>query len=214
MPTMAQSRTEEPDRPTRSGFGAFATPALGLGALAALVAAIALVWSTMTTASARFVGSTTNDSSLLEAAVVDLVVEPDASGAATTLLVDADGLYPGLEVERCVRLTYRGTLDDAVVRLFGSSGAGSGLERYLDTSIELGAGDDPDCADFQPARAAFSDTLDRLWGQHGSFANGLEIMASAADGDSVTLRFAVEVVPDNAAQDLTTRFGITLEARP
>ena len=60
----------------------------------------------------------------------------------------------------------------------------------------------------------FGGTLLELWNRHDSFSSGLPVIAAAGDGDSVWLRISIEVVDDNDAQDLTTAFWLTLEARP
>ncbi len=178
-----------------------------------LLAMAILAWSTMTTASAGFVGSTSTENSLFRAATVDLEVGAGA-GSSTSLRLDADGLYPGLVVERCLLVSYRGTLSAGDVRLHGVREDGSGLEPYLRTQVELGSGRSADCADFRAATTVFTGTLDELWQRHGTFADGLVLMPAAADGDSLVVRFRAEVESDDRAQGLTTRFSFVFEARP
>ncbi len=198
-------------RSTRLG-----STALGLGLMVVVLAAAVLVWSGMTTASGRIAGTTSNDSSLFQAGSIDIFLGdgPDQGEAATAMRVEVDGVYPGLVVERCIPVTYHGTIEDADVRWYGESGGGSGLEEFLGSSIEIGVGNDHQCADFSPVRTVFEGTLAELWRQHGDFESGLDIISSASDNASVTVRFAAEVVSDGPAQGRTTDFWMIVEARP
>lgn len=188
------------------------TVALALGCIVVLIAA-AFVWSGITTASGRISASTSNDSSLLTAASVDLVVDGGDVGTASRLAIDAAGLYPGLRVERCFAVTFWGNADAVPVRLSGQPGGGTGLEEFVDTRVELGTGSDVDCGDFRSTERLFDDTLLTLWNLHGSYADGLGLMSNASDGESRWVRVSVEVIDDNRAQDLTTAFWLTIEAR-
>ena len=188
--------------------------ALAIGCLAVLGAAVVFVWSGLTTASARIAATTSNDSSLILAASVDLVVSNGDGASSAGLLIDADGLYPGLLIERCVEVTYWGDLPDVPVRMFGTPSGGTGLETYVLTTVERGSASSSECADFVATDALFDGTLLELWGQHGSFEQGLRLIDRADNGTQTWVRIAVEVADDNRAQSLTTAFWLTLEARP
>ncbi len=208
MPNEIAASPDLPDRTMRLGAGALAVLSAVL-----LVAVAFLVWSSMTTASARFAASTTNESSLFEAASVDVVVG-GPGGDSSVLRIDGDGLYPGLVVERCLPVAYRGTLTGASVRLIGRQDGGTGLGRYITTEIDRGSGSLSNCEDFTADRAIYRGTLEHLWQDHGRFATGLELLSSAEDGDSVVMRVRLEVVSDNDAQGLTTAFSLVIEGRP
>lgn len=208
MPNEIAASPELPDRTSRSGVGALAVLSSVL-----LVAVALLVWSSITTASARFAASTTNESSLFEAASIDVVVG-GPEGGSSALRIDGDGLYPGLVIERCLPVGYRGTLDGASVRLIGRDDGGTGLARYVTTEIDRGSGSLSSCEDFTADRTIFRGSLEQLWQDHGRFATGLELMSSAVDGDSVVMRVRLEVVSDNDAQGLTTAFSLVVEGRP
>ncbi len=197
------------ERETRAG-----SAALGLGLVVVVVAGAVLLWSGLTTASGRIAGTTTNETSLFQAGSIDISLDGGADGAETALRLDADGLYPGLVAERCIPVTYRGTFDDADVRLFGEAGAGSGLDEFLDTTVQVGVGSDNECADFEPGSTIFEGPLAELWRRHGDFGSGLDLLASASDGASVTVRVATQVESDDAAQGKTTEFWMIIEARP
>ena len=194
---------------TRLGF-----VALALASLLVLGAAVVFVCSGVTTASARIAATTSNDSSLLTAATVDLVVDGGAEVASTGLLIDAAGLYPGIVVERCFEVTYWGSADVVPIRMFGQLGNGSGLESFINTTVEIGTGTQTSCGDFVPSSQLFDDTLADLWTRHASFDSGLTVIDAAQSGAGTWMRVTIEVIDDNDAQDLTTTFWLTLEARP
>ncbi len=188
--------------------------ALGLASFAVIVAGALFVWSGVTTASGRIAATTRNDSSLLTAAEIDLVVDGGSEVASSGLLIDAAGLYPGLQLQRCFEVTYLGTAEGVPVRLFGQAGEGSGLEAFIDTTVDLGTGSQNDCEDFVAANEVFGGTLESLWQQHNSFETALPLMPAAQDGESSWVRVSVEVMDDNEAQNLTTAFWLVIEVRP
>lgn len=179
-----------------------------------LIAAGALAYQGIATASAGFSGSTANENSLFEAATIDLVLLDDAPGTEQRFVIDAAGLRPGLIVERCLPLTYRGSLDEVTVRLHGNIRGGTGLEEHLLTVIETGSGTSVDCVDHTPSGTVFEGRLSTLWSNHGSFEDGMNVLSPASDGDGTTLRIAIEVDSDNRAQGLDTAFVMVVEARP
>jgi hypothetical protein len=96
----------------------------------------------------------------------------------------------------------------------GRIDGGSGLEQYLDATVELGTGSDPDCIDFVAAEPSFTGTLSELAADHDEFATGLEVLSDAVDGTTVTVRVRVELRSDDRAQGRTTEFWFDLEVRP
>lgn len=201
--------TERPSRHPRIGFRALAAATIFV-----VSAAGALVWSTIETASAGFSGTTSNDGSLFEAAAIDLVLGPTSGATTAGLLIESDGVYPGLLVERCILVTYHGGLDSVDVRLSGAVEDGTGLETYLHTEIEIGSGASPTCDDFVHASTAYSGVLREFGREHGTFEEGLDLMTGAVDGDFVSMRLAFEVADDDRAQGLTSRFWFTVGAKP
>ncbi len=206
--TQTPASSEDPNRAPRFGF-----VALVAGCCAVVLAIMVLVWSSVTTASARFSGSTSNDSSLFAAASVDVVVGTPGVGA-TELRIDADGLYPGRVIERCLPVTFTGSIDGVAVRLMGRAQGGTGLDNYIQTEVQIGTGADNECGDFVSGQTTFQGTLSDLWNRHGDFPTGLDIMASANDGDIATVRIQVEVESNDDALGLTRAFWVLLEARP
>jgi hypothetical protein len=179
-------------------------------AVLVLAAAGIVGFAAFDSASARISGSTDNASNVFEAARIDLQVD-----APEGLLFNADGLYPGLVVERCIQVALIGSADDIDIRLMSSrEGAAAGLEQFVETTITLGEGSDPDCTDHVATHTIFDGRLDTIWEQHGDFAAGLAIAAGVADGFETTMRVTATLVDDDAAQGLTTDFWLTFEARP
>lgn len=196
----------------------FVVLALAVGCFVVLGAGLVLLWSGATTASARFSASTENESSFVNAAFVDLIVDGESDVAQSSLQFDASNMYPGLVIERCIEVTYRGDPTGAEIRLFGVpepiGGALGELDQYVMTTVERGAGGGSDCTGFSPINRLFEGTLRQLWTTHGAFTEGLPISDSADDLWTARVRIALEVADDNRAQGLGFSFWLTLEARP
>lgn len=216
---MADRPRPEPSEPRPDRRARLGPVASGLGAAATLAALGLLGWSAVTTASARIAGSTGSGGSLLQAASVALERDDAGGGGlASELLVDADALYPGVVVERCLPVRYSGSLDDVPLVLSARISGGTGLERYLDTAVTVGTGADTTCADFTPATGpgtgtAWAGTLASLASSHPRYERGLRL-APLADGQAVTVRFRFEVLSDDGAQGRSTAVRLRFEVRP
>ena len=198
----------------RVALVAIALAVLSIGAVVAV--------SSIDTAIARFSASTTNEGSWFEAGAIEISTvsnergvpgSPEAEAERAALAIDASGLAPGRVVQRCILTTYRGSIDDARILAYGRNDGGSGLERFLETVVEVGSGADPECGDFRPDREIFTGTLAELHRAHESWATGLAIASAVSSGDAVTMRIAIEVRSDDRAQGLDTQFWLVLEAR-
>lgn len=172
-----------------------------------------VVGSAVSTSSARIAATTSSDG-LLGAATIALA-QPDS---AVELLLDADGLFPGVAVEGCVVVEYTGTVP-VTLRLHGSRSESSNLDEYVD--IELRRLDTDTCptsvSDAAPATAGtevFSGRLSRLWQLHGSYSRGVDLVPTMESGDRIAVAATASVVDDNRAQGRTTDFTLTIEARP
>ncbi|NND76136.1 MAG: hypothetical protein HKN44_14120 [Ilumatobacter sp.] len=182
-----------------------------VAAAAVLGAAIVFVLNAAATTSAR-VAATTSSEGLLTTATINL----SQPGSAVDLLLDGDGLYPGVPVDGCVVIEYAGTIP-VTVRLHGTSSAGSGLDPYVDFRLtELDANSCPDAAAEQPGTRAelYAGRLDVFWSQHGSFASGVEVDRPLVSGDRIAVSAEAIVTDDNRAQGQSTDFTLTIEARP
>ncbi|MFK8023891.1 MAG: hypothetical protein AB8G26_08005 [Ilumatobacter sp.] len=193
-----------------------------VGALALVVgvAVAAVVGSVVDTAESRFSGSTDNRGSLFEAGEVrlELANDPaDRSLERSELSISASNLLPGQTIQRCVNVGYRGNVGDIDLRLYGRADGGTGLERFLESVIEVGTGDDPGCADFSapssdPVR--WVGSLSELDIGVGSYANGIRVLESGAEMVEATVRIGVTLADDDRAQGLSTAFWLVFEVRP
>ena len=135
--------------------------------------------------------------------------------AGTAMYTDQDGLIPGVPEERCIRVTFDGSVDPQPVLLYSAGVAGE-LAPYLDITVEMGtadAGAFGDCLGFASTTSLFSGTLADFQATHGGYDAGLVTWDPAAAGESRAFRFTVAVRDDPAAEGLTSIFGLTWEAR-
>jgi len=122
------------------------------------------------------------------------------------------GQKPGATSERCIRVTYAGSLG-AEVRLHTDSAIGA-LGPYLNLTITPGSQSSsafPSCTGFSPGAegALFDGTLAGFGGAYSNWATGLVdqgpgAASTWAEGDSVVYRFTVSVRDDDAARNLST----------
>ncbi len=139
----------------------------------------------------------------------------DGPLGSSGLAMDADNLVPGQQIHRCIQVGYSGGVDDVSVRLFGRAEDGSGLERFLDTEVDVGVGTSTDCTDFVASTdRSFEGSLEELWHRHTDFASGIVLDDQLADGQSFTIRIAVALADDDRAQGLATAFWLMFEVRP
>ncbi len=147
-----------------------------------------------------FFSTTENAGNAFEAGTVYLE-DNDAGG----FMYQVSNAKPLDTVERCIRVTYLGTLP-ADVRLYTASSIGP-VGDYLDLTIEEGtmpAGTAfPGCAGFSSEATIFGGTLSGFAAAHGSYATGIATYPGSATSwvqdDSVVYRFTLTLRDDNAA---------------
>ncbi len=179
--------------------------------LVVLLAAGALVFSGIRTSQAEVMASTSS-AGLFSAGTVEL----DQAGQAVQLLFDQEGLFPGSQVDACVEIIYRGTID-ADVRFHGRSDGGTGLDDYMQFTAWVTDRPCPDSGDL-PAGVAddepvFDDTLSELWRTHGSYDDGISL-ARLDVGEQITLAARAELQNDQNAAGLYADFVLSVEGRP
>lgn len=195
------------------------------GSSLVLAAGAIVVWSTVTTSTARL-SATTDGSGFFAAGTVDLS-RPESTVA---LLFDADGLYPGHTVSSCVLIEYDGSLD-ADVRLHASRSGGTSLEDFIDLRLwvresgscpeddtapedDAGLGDDTGPGGEPAGDVVYEGRLADLWRAHPDYAGGLVLAGDATAGDRLVLEAEAELVGGDDAQGRTTEFTVIVEARP
>jgi predicted ribosomally synthesized peptide with SipW-like signal peptide len=158
---------------------------------------------------AAFSSTTSNPSNSFQAGTVTI---GDNDGG-TALFSNAVPKGPGNH-DRCVKVTYSGTLD-ATVKLYTSAITGTGSD--LNVTIDKGTGDAADCSDFAGAtNVQAATTLAAFRTAHPDYANGLAVNPGSATKwvatNTVTFRFRV-AVPDDAQGKSVDPFTLTWEAQ-
>ena len=114
--------------------------ALQLAAVALSFILIALL--VVTSSRAAFVAQNDNVTNQVTAAAVDLT----DNDAGTAMFANVTGLMPGTDVDRCIDVTYTGTVDPTAVLLYANAAPTGTLAPYLNLTIDVGA----DTADSVP----------------------------------------------------------------
>lgn len=178
------------------------------------VAVVVTVLAAMTTSRASVSATTGNESNVFASGRLDV-----DTNTREELLFDHDGLYPGLLVESCFDVRYRGSIEDVSVRLFSELTSDTGLATHLDVGVWTGTGaESATCDDFEPDGAArFTGSLSDLSRTHPGFENGLVVLAAADPGERTALRIRALIRDDgdaDAAQGGAADFTLVVEARP
>lgn len=169
----------------------------------ALVASSAMVWQS---SNAAFNATTTNGPSSWTAGTVN--ISDDDSNSA---MFNVSGMKPGDTANKCIRVTYTGSLA-ASVKLYGSvSGA---LAPYLNTTVEIGDGGTfSNCSGFTPTATIYNGTLSGFGSTHTNFANGAGTWAPTGSGQAKTYRVTYTLQDNNAAQGQSANATFTWEAQ-
>jgi hypothetical protein len=181
-----------------------------LSALAlSFVAVSALV---VTSSRAAFVAQSDNVTNQVSSAAIDLT-DTDSGSA---LFSNVTGLMPGAAQDRCIDVTYSGTVDPTAVLLYASGAPTGTLAPYLDLTVEVGSDPTPafrDCAGFVSSGTVYSGTLAAFAATHPSYATGVSTWDPAGSPETRTFRFRLVVQDDAAAEGLTSTFGFSWETR-
>jgi hypothetical protein len=158
-----------------------------------------------------FSSTTSNPGNSFQAGSVTL-----ADNDAGTALYDVTGKKPGQYAERCIKVTYSGSLP-ANVRLYRSTfSGGTGLDAYIDLSITKGTGDAGDCSDFSGSTSVFSGVLNTVG---SDFTGGVALTnaggsAAWAQDDAVTYKVRATLQDNNGANGkVTGTHSFTWEAQ-
>lgn len=180
---------------------------LVIGALGSIVALGAF---------SAFSDSTTNPGNTFSAGTVD--INDNDAGSAMYQLTNQE---PGVTTDRCIRVTYSGSLD-STVKLYSGSTLSAGAQ-YVDLTItpgtQGGAPAFPSCTGFTASGPAlYTGTLANFASSHSSWANGLAapgpLAANWSTSDDVVYRFSVGLQDNNAAQGASSgSHDFTWEAR-
>ncbi|MEE8405818.1 MAG: hypothetical protein V3S32_01560 [Acidimicrobiia bacterium] len=183
-----------------------------LARVGVLGAAVLLTSALIVTASVAAFSDTTENAGNTWSAGTVILTDDDAVSA---MFIVSD-MAPLATVTECIAVTYSGTLLPSDVNLYGVSG-GTGLDAYLDVTIEEGTGGIfGDCAfgtGFSPTSTIFTGTLTSFAATHTNFASGAGAWNPAANPETVVYRFTVTLQDNNLAQGLNATATFTWEAQ-
>lgn len=181
-----------------------------------MLALLAVGPSLWATSHAAFAAWTANPTSGWSTGTVT-IADDDSSTAMFSLV----GLLPGGSGQKCLVVTYGGTVS-ATVQLYATGyGTTNAAGAYLNLTIEEGSGSSfpgsgpGACPGFTPSATLYAGTLDGFAATSSSFATGVGSFAPTAAGQARVFRFSYTLdhsVPD-AVQAGVTGTGFTWEAR-
>ncbi len=190
------------------------SPATRLALVTAVVASLLFVtFLVVSTSRAAFTATTDNTTN--NVASGDVVLNDDDAGVA---LFTSPVMAPTESVVECIEVTYDGTiLPASPIRLYNSGAlGGTGLEQYLDVTIEVGTGGlFGNCGAFVPSSTITPvGTLQAFSTTNTAWATGLNTTwTPVAQGETQTFRFTLTLQDNNLAQGLDVDFGFAWEAQ-
>ena len=184
--------------------------ALQLSALALAFILIAVL--VVTSSRQAFVAQNDNTNNSVTSATVDLT----DNDSTTAMFANLTGLMPATNVDKCIDVTYTGSVDPTAVLLYAAGNPTGTLAPYLDLTIDIGA-DTPDafrsCTSFVSAGTLYSGTLSAFATARSGYATGLTTWDPSGSPETRTFRFRLSVQDVPAAEGLTTNFGFSWETR-
>jgi len=181
-----------------------------LGGLALAFILVSLL--VVTSSRAAFVAQNDNSTNQVTSAAIAL----SDNDSGTAMFANVTGLMPGTNVDRCIDVTYTGTVDPTAVLLYISAAPTGTLSPYLNLTIDVGV-DTVDafrtCTAFVSSAPVYSGTLADFATNHAAFATGRTTWDPAASPETRTFRFRLAVQDNAAAAGLTSTFGFSWETR-
>ena len=189
-------------RGAATGRRSGASKVLGTLAAVTMVGVVGVMGTT-----AAISDTTTNENNQFNAGAIDLT---DNDGG--TYMYQVNNVLPGSSIDRCIKVSYTGTLD-STVKVFMSTPLDA-LAPYVDLVVEAGTqatSTFPDCTGFTPAATVFTGTLASFQTTHGAAASGLAYSPNGAgpwrNNDSVVYR--VTLTLQNTARPAGADFSGT-----
>jgi hypothetical protein len=194
----------------RRGRRSVQTLALQLAAVALSFILIALL--VVTSSRQAFVAQNDNVSNQVTAAAVDLT----DNDSGTAMFAGVTGLLPGAITDRCIDVTYTGSVDPTAVLLYINAAPTGTLGPYLNLTIDIGP-DSSDayrtCSNFTSSATIYNGTLSGFASTYGSYAAGLSTWDPIGSPETRTFRFRLSVQNDPNAEGLNSTFGFSWETR-
>ena len=195
----------------RRGGRSLNSLAIQLSAFALTFILIALL--VVTSSRAAFVAQNDNTTNQVTSAAIALT----DNDATTAMFDNVTGMIPGTTYERCIDVTYTGTIDPTAVMLYASGTPTGTLAPYLTLTVEVGANTPAafrDCTGFSATGPAlYTGTLSNFASTRTGYANGVTTWDPIGSPETRTFRFALTVQDTTAAAGLTTTFGFSWETR-
>lgn len=184
---------------------------LGAGALGLAAVGVFLVQGS----EAAFTASTDNKGNIVDAGTV-VLNDDDAS----TAMFNVGNVNGGQKIERCINVTYDGSLT-ADIKLHGvtSGDLAPGLATTIELGTEATGGAAFDCTGFIPdGPAEFSGTLATFGTTHNDYANGIDGFNNAIKSTTPTptaksYKITMVVSSDNEYQGTSAGVDFTWEAQ-
>ena len=151
---------------------------------AAALSFILIALLVVTSSRAAFVAQNDNTANQVTAAAIDLT-DNDSS---TAMFNNVTGLMPGTNVDRCIDVTYTGSIDPLAVQLYATAAPTGTLAPYLDLTIDIGNDTaDPfrDCTGFVSTGTLYNNTLANFATSHANYAAGLSTWLSPSETPSM-----------------------------
>jgi hypothetical protein len=151
-----------------------------------------LVWFA---SEAAFRGTTTNPTNTWTAAQISMT---DDDGGAT--LFSATALRPGSTGQKCIKVTYDGTITSGEVRIYSAAPSGT-LAPHINLTVEVGTvGTFATCGAFAPASTPINNVPLSTVGTKTGYITGYPTSWSPPAGDFRVFRFTYTVstsIPDS-----------------
>jgi hypothetical protein len=191
-----------------------------LNSLAIQVSAFALTFIlvallVVTSSRAAFVAQNDNSTNQVTSAAIAL----SDNDSTTAMFDNVPNMVPGTTYERCIDVTYTGTVDPTAVKLYATGMPTGTLAPYLNLTIEVGT-DTPaafrDCTGFAPSGIVYTGgTLDAFATARNSYDTGVVGWdpTGTPSPETRTFRFTPTVQDNTAAAGRTTTFGFAWETR-
>ena len=150
----------------------------------------------LTVSRAAFSASTSNSGNRV--AVGTVTLDDDDGGSA---MFDVTGLAPGTSLERCIEVTYSGSIaDPGEIRLYSGGYVDSGtLGDELDLKVEIGTGSTTleDCTNFTLGGTIVATApLSTFDATHANYTNGATAWDPATTPETRTFRFTIDLPAD------------------
>jgi hypothetical protein len=187
--------------------------AIQLSAFALTFILIALL--VVTSSRAAFVAQNDNSTNQVSSAAITLT----DTDSGTAMFDNVPNMVPGTTYERCIDVTYTGTVDPTAVVLYATGMPTGTLAPYLDLTVQVGTDTTPsfrDCTGFVSSGTVYTGgTLQAFATAKNSYDTGVTGWdpTGTPSPDTRTFRFALTVQDTTAAAGKTTTFGFSWETR-